>query len=94
METEKIHIVVCPKQKLVKILSRRGKKGKADVLKVYRFKEKIPMVQKTIQVEHYDWGEWCVSERSSITEKVINVYDDNAINSIKQRALEYYLANI
>jgi mannose/fructose/N-acetylgalactosamine-specific phosphotransferase system component IIB len=92
-KTAEINVVVCPKQKVVKVFERTKKRGKAVLLKTYRFKEEIQKVQKTVRIEHYNWGEWCVSERGWTEDKIINVYDENIINSIKERALNYYNQN-
>ena len=90
----RIMAVVCPKQKLVKIYSQTAKGfKKATLLKTYRFKEDIPKVPKTITVKHYDYGEWCVSERGWSEEKEIIVYDETIIQSIRERALFYYNQN-
>ncbi len=69
----------------------KGKRKTHELVKTYRFKETIPQVQKTIEVEHYNYGEWCVSERSWTTEKVITVYDEKIMQSIKERTLQFYL---
>jgi len=84
-----IKAIVCPKQKLVKMYSGNGKK--CTLLKVYRFKEKIPLIRKTIMVQKYDFSAWSVSDRDYEVEKAISVYDENIIESIKQRALTHYL---
>jgi mannose/fructose/N-acetylgalactosamine-specific phosphotransferase system component IIB len=90
---DKVRVVVCPKQKLIKVFGK-GKKGKGKLIKSFRFKEVVPKVEKTITVSHYDWGEWSVSERETFTEKVVQVYDEKVIESIKQRATEYYLSTL
>lgn len=89
-----INIVVCPKQKLVKIYEKGNKKKKPILLKTYKFKQNIPLIQKTIKIEHYNYGEWCVSERGWTEDKIINVYDEDIINLIKQKTLIYYYENI
>lgn len=91
MSINKIRAIVAPKKKLVRIVSGKGRKQ--SLLKTYRFKEVIPMVEKTITVEHYDWGEWSVADRGWSEEKKIQVYDEGHVKSIEQRALNYYLQN-
>lgn len=83
---EDIYAIVAPKQKIVKICSR----SKKCVLKQYRFKEEIPKVEKVIQRSHDDCGAWSVSERHWTTEETIMVYSEDVIESIRERALEYY----
>ena len=81
-----IYAIVAPKQKIVKICSRKQK----CILKQYRFSEEVPKVEKVIQKSHDDWGAWSVSERHWTTEETVMVYSEEVIESIRQRALEYY----
>ena len=92
---DNILAVVCPKQKLVKIFNKTSKRfKKATLLKTYRFKEDVPKVPKTITVEHYNHNIWCVSDRGWSEEKEILVYDEKIMQSIKERAIEFYKSKI
>lgn len=85
----KVIVVVCPKQKLVKIFERVNKR-KNKLVQTYRFNEDIPKIKKLVQVEHYNHSIWSVADRSWTEDKEINVYDENVIQSIKERTLQYY----
>ncbi len=88
-----VSAIVCPKQKLVKILV--GHYGKRTSLaKTYRFKETVPQIQKTISVTKYDFKSWAVSEQQYEQEKVITVYDEKIIESIRERAIQHYINSI
>ncbi len=88
----KIDAIVCPKQKLVKIV-RAGVKGAKAVIKTYRFKEDIPFEEKDKAVTRYDFGAWSVSEREYETTVKVRVWDESVMQSIKQKALNFYNQN-
>ena len=83
-----IFAIVCPKQKVIRIEEGKGRKRK--VLKIYTFKQDIPMVEKVVVTHHHDYGAWSVSDRDWETEEIRKVYDPNIIKSLQQKALNFY----
>lgn len=82
-----IRVAIAPARQIAKIM--KGKK----VLKIYNFKTVIPFVIEQRESYSHDYGEWCVSERDTVTMVDHKVFCIETINKLKERILEYYLNN-
>lgn len=81
---DKLHAVVCPKQKKVKIMI--GHK----VVKTYNFKMDIPSKRVKRCVFVHDYSVWSVADRDSIEWREDTVYDSDVMQSVRDKALQYY----
>lgn len=90
VKNEKIDAIVCPKQKIVKIIIP-GKKGKHTVLHKYRFKQDIPFIDRIETKTGYNHRIWCVSDRDYEYNVTIREYDQHTMNEIRRKTLELYL---
>lgn len=81
---KKLHAVVCPEQKLVKI------KIGQEVVKTYSFKRDVPseMVDKVFH--GYDYGAWSVSDRDYTYTKKVKVWDEAVMKEIREETLKIY----
>ncbi len=80
-----IQVHIAPAKQIATI--RKGKK----VLKRYNFKTKIPFVFESKEVETYDYGNWCVSDRDGTRTVKIKVFCSETMKNLKTKILEYYL---
>lgn len=84
---EIISVNIAPAKQTAKVV--QGKK----VLKYYRFKTVIPFTIEQKESRSYDYGEWCVSERESVSLIDVKVFCKDTINELKVKILEYYFKN-
>lgn len=82
-----ISVAIAPARQIAKIM--QGKK----VLKRYNFKTVIPFIIEQRESYSHDYGEWCVSERDSVSLVDHKVFCNETINKLKVKVLEYYLKN-
>ena len=68
-----------PREKAKKDAGELSASAKEHLYKVYIEKYWGRVIEK----EHYDWGEWCVSERSSTTSSIIKDF-------VKQPFIEWF----
>jgi hypothetical protein len=87
-ETPKLHVVVAPRKKQVKIML--GKK----VLKTYKFKQDVPSVVVEKEFHGYDYGAWSVSDRDFTYTRKVTEWDEETIKDIKSKALSHYQSQI
>lgn len=90
-------VIVAPKQKVVRIYNTfyKGKRRKqGELIKTYKFKEDVPMIEVEKEVTHYDYGAWSVSEQEWTEKIIVKEYDQNVIESIRARTLKYFLQEI
>lgn len=80
-----MNIIIAPAKQIATI--KEGKK----VLKRYKFKTKIPFVIELKEVQTYDYGNWCVSDRDGIRTIEVKVFCSKTIEGLKNKILEYYL---
>lgn len=83
-----ISVAIAPAKQIATI--RQGKK----VLKRYKFKTVVPFTIEQKESYSHDYGEWCVSERDSVTMVNHKVFCNETMNEIKNKTLEYYLKSI
>lgn len=80
-----LHVHIAPARQLAKVY--QGKK----LLKIYKFKMIVPFVIEQQERRSHDYGEWCVSERDSVSMVDQKVYCKDTIQELKIKTLEYYL---
>jgi len=80
-----ISVAIAPAKKIATI--KQGKK----VLKRYNFKTVIPFTVEQRESYSHDYGEWCVSERDSVSMVNHKVFCNETIKALKDRILQYYL---
>lgn len=76
-------------KKIAHVLQGSNRNGK--ILKVYRFKEEIPFVVKSKEIERYDFGSWSVSERQYTDTIHYKEYCEKTKEELKRKILSHYL---
>jgi len=85
MKNNIIHVTIAPARQIARVF--QGKK----LLKTYNFKTIVPFAIEKKECRSHDYGEWCVSERDSVSMIDVKVYCKETIQELKIKTLEYYL---